>query len=45
MANNRMQNKGKPGFKDGMRLFTENNIKCVGAGSNIQQAAKALQLI
>ncbi|RZB29730.1 MAG: hypothetical protein SRB1_02010 [Desulfobacteraceae bacterium Eth-SRB1] len=44
MANNHMQDKGKPGFKDAMRLLTENNIKCAGAGSNIQQAEKALQL-
>ncbi len=44
MANNHMQDKRKSGFKDGMRLLTENNIKCIGAGSNIQQAEKALQL-
>jgi len=44
IANNHIQDKGKSGFKEGIRLLTKSNIKCVGAGINIKQAEKAIQL-
>lgn len=44
LANNHIQDKGEEGFKQKLHFLEKNGIRYVGAGRNIQEASKALDL-